>query len=348
MKHTVQKLPKSEVSIDVSIPADIFDTYKDKAIARLAPFVEVAGFRKGKAPANLVEKQVKPSVLLEEMAEEVIGEKLSEILRDEKIDAIGRPMILLKKLALGNPLEFTATVAVMPVVKLPDYKKIAKAHNGKEKALEVTDEELTQAIVELKKARNHQELHDKGVEHSHEEAENDPTVTADLTDEYVQALGPFKTVAEFKEKFRENILNEKTSRENQVKRVAILDEILEKTEVEMPNILVDNELEQLIARIKHDVEMAGMQFADYLTQIQKTEADMRTDLLPDAEKRARGEIVLYTINKTENLTPKEEEIEKETATLMNMYMDADKDRTRAYVTQLLANEAVFKFFDEQK
>lgn len=346
MKHTIKKLPKSELSIDVTVPAEVFDSYRTKALKKLAEFVEVDGFRKGKAPQNLVEKEIKPAALLEEMAEHAVNEHLSKIFEEEKIDAIGRPTIMIKKIALGSELEFGANVAIMPAVKLPDYKKIAVKTNKEVKEVTVSDEELDSAIKELKKAREHNEIHKSGAEHDHAEFEK-REFDATLTDEYVQLLGPFKDVAEFKEKFRENIRSEKTARENQVKRTALLDAILAETEVEIPTILIENELEQLVARVKHDIEMAGMSFTDYLGHIKKTEEDMRADLLPDAEKRAKGELVLYTINKEHGLAPKEEEVEKETAQLMAMYKDADASRARAYVTQLLANEAVFKFLDEQ-
>jgi FKBP-type peptidyl-prolyl cis-trans isomerase (trigger factor) len=348
MQKTIKKLPKSEVAIEVTIPEDVFESYRDKAITRMGEHVEVAGFRKGKAPKELIEKEIRPMSVLEEMAEMAISEYLPKIFAEDKIDAIGNPSISITKIAQGNPLSFTATVAVVPEVKLPDYKKIAaKTFASNKVELVVTDEELDKAISELKKARKHQEIHASGETHDHEAFEKE-VFDSVLTDEYVKLLGPFETVEDFKNKFRENILLEKQAREREKGRVAVLEEILKETEVEIPQILVDNELDQLIARIKADIANAGIGFEDYLKHIQKTEDDMRKELLPDAEKRAKGEMVLHAIGTRENLSPKPEAIENETKRLMDMYKDADENRARAYIAHMLTNEEIFTFLELQK
>ena len=347
MEKTIKKLPKSEVAIEVTLPEAVFESYRDRAITRIGEHVEIAGFRKGKAPKNLIEKEIRPMSVLEEMAEMAISEALPKIFSEEKIDAIGSPRISITKIAAGNPLSFTAIVAVVPEVKLPDYKKIASRVFAEKPELSVTDEELDKAIGELKKARKHQEIHASGEQHDHAEFEKE-VFDATLTDEYVKQLGPFETVDDFKKKFRENILIEKQAREREKARVAVLEEILKETTVEIPQILIENEVEQLIARIKADIANAGIGFEDYLKHIQKTEADMRTELLPDAEKRAKGELVLHTIGIKENLKPKDEDIEKETKRLMDMYKDADPERARMYIAHMLTNEEIFTFLEKQK
>lgn len=346
-KTTVKKLPKSQISIEVSIPAEIFSSYKEKALNRIGQEIEIDGFRKGKAPANLVEKELKPMALLEEMANMAIDEELPKILMEQKIDAIGRPMIGVTKIAEGNPLEFTVTLAVVPDIKLPDYKKIAKEENTNIVEVSVSDEELEGAIKELKKARAHNEIHQSGAEHNHEEFEKQE-FDSTLTNEYVKGLGDFKDVAEFKEKFRENIKNEKSGREAQKRRVSIIEKIIEKTEVELPEILVENELENLLARLKNDIEMSGLQFDQYLTHIKKSEGDIRSDLKIDAEKRAKSELLLIEIAKAEKIEPNKEEVDSETKRLIQTYQNVDPLRARAYVVNMLLNDAVFKFLDAQK
>lgn len=337
MKRNVKKLPKSQVSIEVSIPEDVFAGYKNHALKHLGEHVEIQGFRKGKAPLDLLEKEIKQAVLLEEMANHAIGEHLPKIFIEEKIDAIGRPIIQVSKVAHGNPLEFTATVAVMPEIKLPDYKKIAAKENAKKEEVSVTDEEVEKGIIELKKMR----LKQKGEE---------PTEDIDpsLTDEDVKSFGPFESVEDFKKKFKENMLHEKEARAQEKVRIQTLETILKDTEVEIPDMLVQGELENLLARMKADISNMGLSFDDYLKHIKKTEEDMRTDLLPDAEKRAKSELIMYKIGEVEKLIPEKEEIEQETKRLLEIYKDADPHRARAHVTQVLSNEKVFKFLEEQK
>jgi trigger factor len=348
MKKTIKKLPKSQVQIEVSLPEEIFNNYREKTLKHMGEHVEVSGFRKGKAPHHMVEKNLKPMALLEEMAQSAISEHLPKILVEEKIDAIGRPMITITKLAEGNPLEFVATVDVFPEVELSDYKKIASKLNKDKKDIEVSDEKLDKAIIDLKKARAHAEkIHDEetGEEINHEHKEGEETFDSNLTVEDVKKFGPFETVEDFKNKFRENIKFEEEARDREKRRVAMLEEIIEGTKMELPDVLIQSELENLFGRLKMDITNAGLKFDDYLNHIKKTEEDIRKEFLPDAEKRAKMEFIMYKIGDAEKITPNEEEITKEVKRLMEMYNDADENRARAYVTHLLSNEQIFRFLE---
>ncbi len=347
MQKTITKLPKSQMSVQVSLPAEMFEGYRAKAVACAAEHIEIPGFRKGKAPAKLVEEQLAPIAVLEEMAELAVNEHFPKILVEEKIDAIGRPEIKITKIAAGNPLEFTVTFAVLPEVKLPDYKKLAAAENAKSADVSVSDEELESAIKELKKAREHDRIHKAGEEHDHDEFEKQE-FTADLTDDEVKQFGPFESAAAFREKFRENIKAEKEAQELQKRRVGTLEAIAAGTETEIPDVLVESELGQLVARLQADIAQAGLKFDDYLSHIKKTEADVREGMRPDAEKRAKMELIMAEIAKRENLKPAEETVESETKRLIQTYQDADPLRARAYVTHLLMNEEIFKFLEAQK
>ncbi len=347
MKHTIKKLPKSEIAIEVVVPADIFESYREKALTRAGEHVELPGFRKGKVPKNILEKELNPMMLLEEMADIAVNEHFPKILTEEKIDAIGRPAITITKIAKGSDLEFTATVAVLPEVTLPDYKKIAAKENKNVEDAAVSDDELDGAIKELKKRRKHDEIHKSGETHDHGEFEKQE-FDATLTDEYVKELGAFESVDAFKEKFRENIKGEKAGRNREKIRVATLEAIGNETKIELPGVLVENELENLINRLRADIAQAGMEFDAYMKHIKKTEADMRADLLPDAEKRAKMELIMMEIAKAENLKPSDENIETETKRLIQTYQDADPLRARMYIAHMLMNEEIFKFLENQK
>lgn len=348
MKHTIKKLPKSEVAVEVTVPQETFEAYREKALKRVAEHVEVQGFRKGKAPAHMIEKNVQPMALLEEMADMAINEHFPKILQDEKIDAVGRPAITITKIAKGDDLEFTATVAVLPEVKLPDYKKLAAKENKESVEVAVTDEELDSAIKELKKTRKHNEIHKSGEEHNHEEFEK-LEFDATVTDEDAKSYGAaFASADDFKNQFRENIKNEKTAREVEKRRVATLEAIGTATEIDIPDVLVESELENLMNRLKADIDQAGIPFEEYLKHIKKTEHDIRSDMKPDAEKRAKMELIMMEIAKKENLKPNEENVETEVKRLMETYKDADPMRARFYIAHMLLNEEIFKFLESQK
>ncbi len=350
MKKTIKKLPKSEVLIEVSVPTEMFEAYRTKALKTIGEHMEIAGFRKGKAPQNMVEKNLKPMALLEEMAELAISEYVPKIFKEEKIDAIGRPKIGITKLAQGNPLEFNVNIAVFPEIEIADYKKHASKVNKNKRVVKVSDEDLDKAIIELKKARAHSEKHkdDKEgeeISHDHTESEAEEVFDALLNDEDVKKFGPFEKVEDFKEKFRANISFEEEAREREKRRIEMLDEILKETNMELPDVLIEGELENLVGRLKMDITNAGLKFEDYLNHIKKTEEDVRKEFLPDAEKRAKMEFVMHKIGEIEKLSPKEDEVEREVKRLMDMYKDADENRAKAYVTHLLSNEEIFRFLE---
>ena len=157
LKISVKKLPHSEVEVEGELPAEIFETYFDRAVKKLGENLEVPGFRKGKAPESILLAQLGEGKILEEMAELALAEHYPKIIEENKIDAISRPEVAITKLARKNPLGFKIKTAVLPEVKLPDYKKIAKKEKGAvpeaDKNITVTEEDLENTILDIRKSR---------------------------------------------------------------------------------------------------------------------------------------------------------------------------------------------------
>ena len=146
--NKINKLEKSKVEIISSIEAKYFESFRKKALENINNEITIDGFRKGKVPENILTTKVGEMNILEEMAELAISEAYPKILVEEKIDAIGRPEINITKIAKDNPLEFKVITAVIPEVKLADYKKIAKeekGNNSNEKIEEATEKEIDDA-----------------------------------------------------------------------------------------------------------------------------------------------------------------------------------------------------------
>ena len=104
MNINIKKLPKSEVEIEGEIEVEIFESYFEKALKKIGENIELPGFRKGKAPKNVLLSNVKEIQILEEMAEMALGEHYPKIIKKEKIEAIGRPEIYIIKLARNNQI----------------------------------------------------------------------------------------------------------------------------------------------------------------------------------------------------------------------------------------------------
>jgi len=140
MKVSVQKLPKSQVELKIEIPAEKFKSFIEKAIFNLGKDLEVKGFRKGKVPKEIIEKEIGQEKILKEAAEAAIKENYPKAILEQKLETISQPEIEISKLAKGNPLEFKAKAWVLPEIKLPDYKKIASQAQKRE--VRVTKEEI--------------------------------------------------------------------------------------------------------------------------------------------------------------------------------------------------------------
>jgi trigger factor len=358
MKTTINKLEKSEVEIIGILDAEEFGKYEDRALERVGERLELPGFRKGKAPANMVRANVAEMELLEEMAEIAIGDNYMKILEDNKIDAIGRPQIAITKIGKGSPLEFKIVTAVLPEMKLPDYKKIAKEKNNSDefkKEIVIEEKEVEKTIFELRKMRAEQARpaheHKEGEsseEHEKAHAEIPESEYPPFDDEFAKSFGKFENAEALREKIRENMKKEKDIEQKDKLRLATVEELVKQTEGDIPEILIQSETDRILYRLEADISSAGLKIEDYLKQINKTEQDLRNEWRPDAEKRAKLQMIIHNISEKENLKPTEDEIEKDVTQITEMYKDADTTRARAYVEQMLENEKVFKFLEEQK
>jgi len=352
MKPEIKTLDKSRVEISASISAEKFESYRSGATATLSRRIKIDGFRDGKVPATLVEKQVGEMGVLEQMAELAIADAYPNIIVEEKIHAIGRPEIHIKKIAKGNELEFSVITAVLPQIELGDYKKIVKDANKETVSVEVTDDEIDGSIKELRQMRAHHLMHEHGHEHhDHNHANIPDEQLPAFDDEFVKTLGAFENVEDFKTKMRENIKNEKMRQENEKKRIAMIDGIIEQSKIDLPDILVDAELEKMMSQFAYDISMSGMTMEDYLKRIEKTEEQIKSEWRVNAEKRAKMQLILDKVATDEKLEPSSEEVQAETQKILEMYKDqadVSEERVRAYVTQILTNAKAFEYLENLK
>jgi len=357
VKTTIKKLDKSEVEIIGVLEVAEFEKYEEKALERIGERTELQGFRKGKAPASIIKENVEEMQLLEEMAELALQDNYVKILEENKIDAIGHPQIAITKIGKGSDLEFKIVTAVLPEMKLPDYKKIAGEQTKKEdykKEIVLEETEIEKTILELRKMRAEQsrgghEGHENMTEEEHTKvhAEIPESEYPTFDDEFAKSFGKFATAEELKEKIKSNLKIEKETEQKDKLRLAIVEELVKHTDGEIPEILIQSETDKIMYRLQADITNAGFKFEDYLKQINKTEADLRNEWRADAEKRAKLQMIIHTICEKEKLEPTEEEIEKDVTNITTMYKDADASRARAYVEQMLENEKVFTFLEKQ-
>ncbi len=339
----IKKLENSEIEITGSIPAKNLEEYRKKAIRKLSENVEMQGFRKGHVPENILMQKIGPEVVLGEMAEMALHDEYPKIIIENKIDAIGRPEVSITKIAEDNPLEFKIKVAVMPKVEIADYKTIAKKIVREKESVEITEKEIEDTILEIKKMRKDATDTTKDKKTSENKDEELP----EFNDDFVKTLGDFKNVSDFREKLKINLQKEKESKIKDKKKSKMLEEIIKNSTISLPEILVESELNKMTAQFKDDVMRAGGTFEEYLKHIKKTEEDIRKEWRTDAEKRAKSQLAINKIAIEEKIIASNDDIEKQVTELLNHYKDADPERVRIHVETVLTNEKVFKFLESQ-
>jgi len=170
----VTKEENSQVKIEGEIPFETLEKHRAKAIKNYGKDMEIDGFRKGHVPDAEVVKRVGEMGILSEMAERAIAEAYPEACKHHKVDAIGYPQLQITKIAEGNPLGFTATVAVMPDITLPDYNMIAAEVNKDKASTEVTTEEIeTQVKDILRQKTAYERMQAASVKKEEAEAKNE-------------------------------------------------------------------------------------------------------------------------------------------------------------------------------
>lgn len=125
MNCKVEKTEKAnEVKLEITIEAEKFDNAMKKVYFQNAKYFNIPGFRKGKAPMNIVEKYYGAQIFYEDAFNEVATEAYDEALEANKIDAVSRPVVDINQMEKGKDVIFTAVVQTKPEVELGKYKGI--------------------------------------------------------------------------------------------------------------------------------------------------------------------------------------------------------------------------------
>ena len=137
MNCKVEKTEKAnEVKLEITIEAEKFENAMKKVYFQNAKYFNIPGFRKGKAPMNIVEKYYGAQIFYEDAFNDVATEGYDEALKENKIEAVSRPEVEIKQMEKGKDLIFTAVVQTKPEVELGKYKGIELKkieHNVEEK-----------------------------------------------------------------------------------------------------------------------------------------------------------------------------------------------------------------------
>ena len=143
MKVTTETLPERQVKLQIEVDDERHNQAIETAYKKLAPQVQIPGFRAGKAPRPMIEKQLGRHRILDEAMDIVVPVAYREALEEQDITPVAQPTV---ELVSHEPLIFTATVPLQPVVDLGDYQALRLPRE----AVKVEDKQVEEAVQDLR------------------------------------------------------------------------------------------------------------------------------------------------------------------------------------------------------
>ncbi|QQS19648.1 trigger factor [Candidatus Saccharibacteria bacterium] len=392
MQTTKKQLTPTTVQLTISASADELEPAKAAVLAELSKEVKLAGFRKGHAPANMVEKVVDQQLLQNKVIDRLVNELYVTAVKEEKLRAVGQPEVSLTKFVPFTALELTAVIDVVGELKLPDYKKFKVS----KKVDPVKDEEVEKVIDDLlardatkkevkRPAANGDEvtINFSGVDAKSKEpiegatGEDYPLVvgsntfipgfepelvglkngeskvfTVTFPKDYSSAalqnkkaeftvtvksvkelvlpkldgtfaakLGSFTSPAELRADIRKQIGVEKERQAQQQVENSVLEQLGQKTQVAIPDVLVEQEIDRMDEDEKRNLVYRGQTWEEHLKLEGKTAEEHRNSHREQALLRIKTGIALGDIAEKEGVLVSPEELQERLSALRKQYSD---------------------------
>jgi trigger factor len=141
----------------------------------------------------------------------------------------------------------------------------------------------------------------------------------ELDDEFAKDVSEFETLAEYKEDLKKQLLARKEQEAKGNKEAAVVDKVAANAEVEIPQAMIDSEIQNMMRDFDNRLRNQGMNLEMFLSFSGQTSADLQEQMKDDAEKRVRNNLVLEQIAKEENIEVTEEDINKELEGMAESY-----------------------------
>lgn len=144
-------------------------------------------------------------------------------------------------------------------------------------------------------------------------------ILPEIDDDLASDTSDFETLEELKKDLAVKLQKAAEDRDISVMKDRVLEKLYEENEVEVPSVMIDNELENMIYDMNQSLSGQGINLKQYLEWTGKTIEDMKNDARPEAEKRIRTRILLKNIIRMENLTADEKEVDEMVQEFANQY-----------------------------
>ena len=411
MNTTIEKQPENVVKVDIEIPAKDAVNYYNDAAKRLAQYVNIPGFRKGKAPRNIVEQNIGEERIKHEALEHALPRIFSQVIKENDFDVVAQPYVESYDFKIGENLKIVAKLELRPEVTLGQYKGFTvdvDAYKTEEDALQksidgLLQQHATTLVVTDRKTKNTDTIvfdfdgYSNGEKIEHGDAKNytldlahssfipgfaeqlvdralgeefeinvtfpeeyhekklagqpanfkckineiKAKVLPELTDEFAQKVGPFKSVDELKADIQKYLDTQKADIDRTNSEKAIFEKVTSEAKVDIQQSMIDREADQLVAEYKQKLEMQGF------TWEQAVEAqgydEIMNSLKEDAAVRVKNSLVIDKIAKEENITVSQADFGAKLSELSQMY----QIDTPTMIKQLSQTPGVFNALSQQ-
>ncbi|MCX6766828.1 MAG: trigger factor [Candidatus Moranbacteria bacterium] len=173
-----------------------------------------------------------------------------------------------------------------------------------------------------------------------------------IDDEFAKNLGKFENLAAFKKNLAEGIELEQKNKNEEKWRAEAIEKIAAESQIELPDMLVDQELEKMMAEFEQNIAAMGLQLETYLENIKKSKSEIAKGWKETAERRVRAALILKEIAKAEEIGVPSSEVEEEMNRVLayyksvpNMEKNVDMERLYSYAKGIISNEKVFKLLE---
>jgi len=364
VKSAVETLSPTRAKLTVEVPFEELKPSLDKAYKTIAQQINVPGFRRGKVPPAIIDRQVGRGAVLDQAINEVVPAKYVEAMQANELVPLAQPEIEVTKFEDNEALEFTAEVDIRPEITIPDYDGVEAEVDD----IEIGDAEVEEqlealrerfatlidverpaadgdfVVIDLKATRDGEDIEGADVSGMSyrvggggmldgldeavtglaagesttftsqlvggdlvgEDVEVAVTVTQvqeqelpELDDEFAQMASEFDTLAELTDDVRERLGRGKRLEQAAAARDAVLEQLLEKVEVPLPETVVTDELNARRQSIEQQLAYAGITMEKYLEDEKTTLEEFEADLDRRVRDAVAAQFILDEIAKKE-------------------------------------------------
>ncbi len=133
----------------------------------------------------------------------------------------------------------------------------------------------------------------------------------ELDDEFAKDVSEFDTLEELKNDLKEKQEKTKKQKAETEQKTLVLDKVLETTEVDVPDVMIEDQVDEMIREFEFQLQYQGLNLDSYLKYLNKEKSDLREDMKKDAEKKVKSRLALEAVSKQENIEVSDEDVETE-------------------------------------